>query len=105
MKVRIYKPSKAATQSGRKSNFSRGNTWVLEFPRQSPVNPDRLMGWHSSSDTARQVRMRFPDRASAVAYAEANGLQFQVNEPNNRRIKPRSYADNFSTSRVGSWTH
>ncbi|MGB2250210.1 MAG: NADH dehydrogenase ubiquinone Fe-S protein 4, partial [Candidatus Puniceispirillaceae bacterium] len=53
MTARIYKPSKTAMQSGRNATVSRGNDWVLEFPRQSAARPDRLMGWQSSSDTAR----------------------------------------------------
>ena len=50
-------------QSGRKKAVSRGNAWVLEYPRSAAVHPDALMGWQSSADTKRQVRMYFPDRA------------------------------------------
>ena len=105
LKARIYKPSKTATQSGRNGPVSRGNGWVLEFPRQTAAQPDRLMGWQSSSDTARQVKMRFPDKQTAIAYADAHHIAYQVVEPKLRRVKPRAYADNFSYTRSGSWTH
>ena len=105
LRARIYKPSKTATQSGRNATVSRGNGWVLEFPRQTAVQPDCLMGWQSSSDTSRQVKMRFPDKQTAIAYAEAHHISFQVGEPKARRVKPRAYADNFSYTRSGSWTH
>ena len=49
-------------QSGRKAQVTRGNAWVLEYPRSAVVRPDPLMGWQSSADTARQVRVRFPDK-------------------------------------------
>ena len=92
-------------QSGRNATGSRGHDWVLEFPRQSAAHPDRLMGWQSSSDTARQVKMRFPDKGTAIAYAESHNIAYQVCEPKSRRVKPRAYADNFAFNRNGAWTH
>ena len=59
-RARIYKPCKTAMQSGRKASVTRGNEWVLEYPRKGVVKPELLMGWQSSADTARQVRVRFP---------------------------------------------
>ena len=105
MTARIYKPSKTAMQSGRKATVSRGNDWVLEFPRESAARPEWLMGWQSSSDTARQVRIRFPDKQTAIAYAELHNISYQVSETKERRVKPRAYADNFAFNRNGSWTH
>ena len=92
-------------QSGRKANVSRGHDWVLEFPRQSAVRPDQLMGWQSSSDTCRQVKMRFPDKETAIAYAKSLNIDHQVSEPKLRRVKPRAYAENFAFTRNGAWTH
>ena len=92
-------------QSGRNANVSRGHHWILEFPRQSAACPDRLMGWQSSSDTCRQVKMRFPDKQAAIAYAEVHNIDYQVSEPKLRRVKPRAYADNFAFTRNGAWTH
>ena len=103
--ARIYKPSKTAMQSGRNATVSRGLDWVLEFPRQSAAQPDWLMGWQSSSDTARQVKMRFPDKQTAIAYAESHNITYQVSDPKLRRVKPRAYADNFAFKRHGVWTH
>ena len=104
-RAKIYCPSKTSMQSGRKAKVCRGNKWVLEYPRSAAVQPDALMGWQSSVDTKRQVRMRFPDRDSAVAYAEAHQIAYDVVEPKSRSVKPKSYADNFAFSRRGSWTH
>ena len=35
-RARIYKPCKTAMQSGRKASVTRGNEWVLEYPRKAP---------------------------------------------------------------------
>ena len=105
MTAKIYKPSKTAMQSGRKTKISRGCEWVLAFMRKSAAKPDQLMGWQSSSDTARQVKMYFLDLDSAVAYAEANDIDYVVQQPRSRRVKPRAYADNFAFTRNGAWTH
>ena len=32
-RAKIYRPSKTSMQSGRKATVSRGNEWVLEYPR------------------------------------------------------------------------
>ena len=105
MTAKIYKPSKTAMQSGRKTKISRGCEWVLAYMRKSAAKPDQLMGWQSSSDTARQVKMYFLDLDSAVAYAEANDIDYVVQQPKSRRVKPRAYADNFAFTRNGAWTH
>ncbi len=91
--VRIYQPAKTAMQSGRKKT----EKWVLEFePVAKQIDP--LMGWTSSEDTRNQVRMRFPTKEAAIAFAEKNGLNYRVHEPHARRIKPKSYASNFHTN-------
>ena len=105
MNAKIYKPSKTAMQSGRKGKISRGCEWVLTYARRSAATPDPLMGWQSSSDTARQVRMYFSDLESAIAYAASQNIDYVVQQPNSRRVKPKAYADNFAFSRNGAWTH
>ena len=101
MTVRIYQPAKTAMQSG------RGNTrrWILEFEPAVKREADPLMGWTSSADTRRQLRMYFDSREEAVAYAESNGLSYTVDASHDRKIRPKSYADNFRYDRVGRWTH
>ena len=93
----MYRPAKTAMQSG------RGNTrsWVLEFEPSSAKSHDPLMGWVSSADTRRQVRLRFETKEDALAYAKKHALSVNVEEPNPRRIKPKSYADNFRWRQPG----
>ena len=94
--VRIYRPAKSATQSGR----AKTHRWVLEYEMSAPKVTDPLMGWIGSADTRRQVRLTFASREDAVAYAERNGLAFTVEAPHERRVRPKSYADNFRPSAI-----
>ncbi len=91
MDARIYRPAKTATQSGR-ANTQR---WVLEFEPAGRREIDDLMGWTGSGDMRAQVKLSFPSKEEAVAYARQKKLAYVVEEPQTRRIRPKSYADNF----------
>jgi hypothetical protein len=101
MRARIYQPPKNAMQSGRAGTHH----WVLEFEPAAPRRADPLMGWIGSADTQTQVRLFFENREEAVAYAEKNGIDYVVELPQERRIKPKAYADNFRYGRREMWTH
>jgi NADH dehydrogenase ubiquinone Fe-S protein 4 len=100
-RVRIYKPAKGATQSG----LARTHGWVLEYEPSTPQERERLMGWTSSRDTLRQLRLRFETLDEAVAYCKKHALDYVVEATHERRIRPKSYADNFRPDRGGNWTH
>jgi len=100
MKVRIFKPAKTAMQSG----TANTQEWVLE-PEPSPKQVDPLMGWTSSRFTMEQVRLSFTTLDEAKAYAEKEGWQYTVEQPQLRPVRPKAYADNFAYTRVGRWTH
>jgi len=101
MLARIYRPAKTAMQSGQ-ANAKR---WVLEFEPEEAARIEPLMGWTSSGDTQRQVRLGFATREQAVAYARAHGIPHQVIAPKERRRALKSYADNFAFNRKEPWTH
>ena len=89
-KAKIYKPSKTAMQSGLK----KFDKWVLEFITEDPgKNP--LMGWESSSDTYSEVILEFKSKDLAIEYAKKNNINFEIIEPQKRKITKKSYADNF----------
>jgi len=74
--VVIYQPAKSAMTSG------RGGTkrWLLEFePRSAPLI-EPLMGWTGNTDPRGQVRLSFPSREAAVAYAGREGFEYEVRE-------------------------
>jgi hypothetical protein len=101
MTVRIYRPARNATQSG------KGNTdhWVLEYEQVVPRTTEPLMGWTSSHDTRQQLKLSFPTRAEAVAYAEREGLAYTVASEPPVRLHKKSYSDNFRWGRPENWTH
>ena len=101
MTARIFKPAKTAMQSG----FARTKAWVLEFEPEGGLVVEPLMGWTSSDDTGRQVRLHFDSKDEAIAYATRAGLAFQVFEPKARKPVQKSYANNFKFGRIGRWTH
>ena len=87
----IYQPAPSATQSGQ----ARTREWLLEFEPSSPPEIEPLMGWISSRDPFSQIRLRFPDRQSAIEFAERQGWPYVVQEPPPRHLRPKSYADHF----------
>ena len=102
IKVRIYQPAKTAMQSGRaKTHF-----WLMEFEPGAAKEVDRLMGCVGSRDMRYdEVRLRFASSEHAVAFAKKHGLDYELSAPHERRIRPKSYADNFRPDREGNWTH
>ena len=90
-KAKIYKPSKTAMQSGKK----KFNKWILEFITEDPgINP--LMGWESSTDTYGELKLDFSTKELAIEYAKKNNIDFELIEPNKRKVTLKSYADNFT---------
>ena len=101
MSARIFSPAKTAMQSGK----SKTGHWVLEFDPEKPRKIDPLMGYTTSSDMKSQIRLTFPTRDEAVAYAEKHGIVFRIEEPKESRRRQISYAENFRYDRKTPWTH
>ncbi|WP_028029818.1 ETC complex I subunit [Gemmobacter nectariphilus] len=103
MRARIYQPARNAMQSG----MAKTHDWVLEFAPASAREIDPLMGWTSSGDTQRQVKLRFASREAAEDYAKSKGLAYDVLGTHKRapNIRPAGYGENFATNRKGAWTH
>ncbi|WP_045389459.1 ETC complex I subunit [Falsirhodobacter sp. alg1] len=103
MRARIYKPARTAMQSG----MAKTKEWVLDYAPASAREIDPLMGWTSSDDTQRQVRLRFDSREAAEAYARENNIDAEVQEPQTRKpnVRAGGYGENFASNRKGPWTH
>ena len=90
-KAKIFKPSKTAMQSG----FAKSDKWIIEYITEPPgVNP--LMGWESSTDTMSEVKLEFTSKELAINYAKKNKIDFEIIEPQKRKLSKKSYADNFT---------
>ena len=101
MVARIFKPARTAMQSG----DAKTRIWMLEFEPETPREADPLMGWTSSSDMRQQVRLSFPTKEDAIAYATRNGIPYRVFEAHPRKPTKKAYSDNFKFGRIGTWTH
>jgi hypothetical protein len=100
MAARIYKPARNAMQQGQAPR-----DWVLEYEPEQPRTIEPLMGWTSSADTRRQVRLSFPTKEEAVAYATREGIAFRLEDAQEPEVRPKSYAENFKFGRPDRWTH
>lgn len=101
MIAHIYSPAKSAMQSGQTGS----GQWVLRYAPQSPKLIEPLMGWTSSADTMAEVKLRFKSKEEAIAFAEKNGIAYQLSEPHHATRRVMSYADNFRSDRKQPWTH
>ena len=91
MAARIYQIPMNAMQSG----TALTDKWMLEFEPSERRKADPLTGWSGSGDTQRQVRIKFPDVAAAIAYADKYGIAYSVVPAPNKSLKLQAYADNF----------
>jgi hypothetical protein len=87
------------------SGTAKTGHWVLEFEPETPLKIDPLMGYTSSSDTRRQVRLTFPTKEEAISYAERNGIAYRLEEAKAPKRRQVSYAENFRYDRKIPWTH
>lgn len=98
MKARIYQPTRNAMQSGE----AQTHKWRIEFQPEAPLFVEPLMGWTGMTDTVQQVKLFFPTKEEAIAYAQKNGIEFEVIEPKKtgKTIKPKSYSANFAYNKT-----
>ncbi len=71
----IYRPARSAMTSAPRPSY-----WVLEFEPSRPPQIEPLVGYTSSGDPYRPIRLKFPDRDSAVDFAERQDWHYVVRE-------------------------
>ena len=89
----IYKPAKTATQSGDWTSHA----WRMDWDVLSKGHrwENSLMGWQSSADFMQGTHLTFDSKEDAIRFAEKQGYEYFVQEPNERKFVPKSYANNF----------
>ncbi len=76
------------------SGLGKLDKWILEFETHNTgINP--LMGWESSSDTLSELKLEFSSKDLAIEYAKKNKIDYEIIEPQKRKILKKSYANNF----------
>jgi NADH dehydrogenase (ubiquinone) Fe-S protein 4 len=53
------------------------------------------MGWQSTGDSMQGTHLNFRTKEEAIQFAQKQGYEYFVQEPNERRIVPKAYANNF----------
>lgn len=101
MRAKISRLEKSPLQSGKR--FC--NVWRLTFEAESPRQAEPLMGWTSAADTLPEVKLNFPAREQAIAYAERHGMEYVVVEPVPVASTSKTYGDNFRSERKIPWSH
>ena len=77
------------------SGTKKFDKWILEyFSKKTGINP--LMGWESSDHTLSEIKLEFNSKELAINYAKKNKLDFEIIEPNTRKLVKKSYANNFT---------
>ena len=77
------------------SGLKKFDKWIIEFFTDQPgINP--LMGWESSTDTLSELKLEFSTKELAIEYANKNKIDFELVEPQKRKIIKKAYADNFT---------
>ena len=89
--ARITEEQRKTTQSGK----AKTGLWTLEYERTEAQRPDPLTGWAGSSDTNTQVKLTFPTKDEAIAYAKRKGLEIHLVPAPPVALKLQAYADNF----------
>lgn len=67
--------------------LAKGHRW------ENPV-----IGWQSSADFMNGHRIQFNTKEDAVNFANKQGYEYFVQEPNERKFIPKAYANNFTHS-------
>jgi len=90
IKAIIYKPAKTSMQSG----LGKTKKWILKYNNErNGINP--LMGWESSTNTLTELKLEFSSKEEAIKFAKKNNINFELIEPEKKKIIKKSYADNF----------
>ena len=90
-KAKIYIPTQNPMQSGRGTQ----KNWLLEFDTRDPET-NSLMGWESSDDTLKEVKLKFSSKEKAIDYADSNNIEYTVIEPKQKKFVIKSYKENFT---------
>ncbi|KAL8940389.1 MAG: hypothetical protein Q9211_002301 [Gyalolechia sp. 1 TL-2023] len=91
--VRIYRPAKTATQSGDWHGHQWRMDWDILQKGHRWENP--LMGWQSTADALHSTHLNFKSKEDAIQFAQKQGYEYFVQEPNERKRVPKAYANNF----------
>lgn len=91
--VRIFKEAKPATQS---SN-NNGKMWKMDWDMLGKEHrwEDHTMGYQASGDYMQGTVMKFDTKEAAIKFAQSQGWDHYVQEPNVKHFRKKDYSANF----------
>jgi hypothetical protein len=93
MKVKIFRPTKSAMQSGKRNT----KKWLMEPIEEKNIRSiSPITGWVSASNTSSQLGFIFESKEEAITFAEKSRFEYQVEEPKNLVVTKKSYTANFT---------
>lgn len=97
MRVRIYKPAKSAMQS----KCACQGVWLVDPIVSSPRVREPTLGWVKAEDplTSLLKRLTFATSGEALTFVRRRGWAYELDLPNERRLVPKNYLDNFNPDR------
>ena len=94
-KVIIYKGVKSPTQSGKyKTNF-----WYLKFDDFYSYEEDVMTGWKGNKLPLSKTKLKFSSLDRAMEFAKSKNYEYEVLIKSTRKLKIKSYAENFKYNR------
>lgn len=70
--------------------------WFIEFETHpGSIYNDKVTGWQSSNDMSSELKLKFSSKEAAEEFARSNNIEYEVVEPNHKRLVKRTYAENF----------
>ncbi|KAG4302559.1 hypothetical protein PCANB_001120 [Pneumocystis canis] len=93
--VRIYRCTRSTMQAGAQHPTIWKIEWEIIPNEYRWTNP--VMGWSSSGDVMQATHLCFPNRESAIRFAERHGYTYTVEQDLKTEFHIKSYADNYRT--------
>lgn len=101
MRATIARREASVIQSGKSTN----SAWRMSFAPTQPKTVDPLMGWAGTRDMMPEIILDFPSLEAAVAYAERQGLEYELFSGADTIPRQKSYAANYQSDRKIPWSH
>ena len=74
------------------SGYKKTKSWLIEFEFDTSLQKDILMGWNSSKNTTKQLKLQFDSLEEAVSWCQNNSYEYRVVDQTFKKIKPKNYA-------------
>ena len=71
------------------SGLKKTKMWIIEFEFDPSLKKDVLMGWNSSKNTTKQLKLNFDSLDDAILWCQKNSYQYRVVDQTFKSVKPK----------------